>query len=292
MVNKKVTIMKNQVKNTTIELLRRELEFRNYSASTVRTYCSLMSQMFKANQKPLEEVSLSQFKDYLHKIVVDKGLSASTVNQYISAFKMVQTDVLGRKWKGFNIKRPKRPKILPVVLSTEEMERLINVNNNLKHRAIIMLAYSSGLRRNEVLNLLPEHIDSKRMQVRVLQGKGKKDRYTLLSQKTLEALRLYYKYERPKKYLFEPRNRKGQRLSATTLAKIVKNKLKLAGIKKAVSFHTLRHTFATHLLEDGVNLRLIQQFMGHATLKTTTGYLHLTKPDPGSVSSPLDVMKV
>lgn len=284
--------MNNQIKNTTIELLKRELEFRNYSASTVNTYCSLMSQMVKISHIPLEETSLSQFKDYLHKIVVEKGLSASTVNQYISAFKMVQTDVLGKKWKGFKIKRPKRAKILPVVLSTEEVERLINVTNNLKHRAIIMLAYSSGLRRNEVQNLLPEHIDSKRMQVRVLQGKGKKDRYTLLSQKTLEALRLYYRYERPEKYLFEPNNKKGQRLSATTLVKIVKNKLKPAGIKKAVSFHTLRHTFATHLLEDGVNLRLIQQFMGHSTLKTTTGYLHLTKPDPGSVSSPLDTMKV
>ncbi len=284
--------MKNQVKDSTIDLLKRELEIRNYSSSTVNTYCSLMSQMVKVSQVPLESTSVSQFKDYLHKIVFKKGLSASTVNQYISAFKIVQADVYGREWEDFKMRRPRRSKKLPIVLSIEEMERLINVNNNLKHRAIIMLAYSSGLRRNEVLNLLPEHIDSKRMQVRVLQGKGKKDRYTLLSQKTLEALRLYYKYERPQKYLFEPNNRKGQRLSATTLARIVKNKLKDAGIKKAVSFHTLRHTFATHLLEDGVNLRLIQQFMGHTTLKSTTEYLHLTKPDPGSVSSPLDIMKV
>jgi len=104
--------------------------------------------------------------------------------------------------------------------------------------------------------------------------------------------RPYYKYERPQKYLFEPQNRKGQPLSETTLAKIVKNKLEIAHIKKAVSFHTLRHTFATHLLEEGVNLRLIQQFMGHTSLKTTTVYLHLTKPNPGSVSSLLDTMKV
>ena len=225
--------MKNQINSNTIELLRRELEFRNYSMSTVNTYCSLMSHMVKISQIPLETTSLSQFKDYLRKVVIEKGLSASTVNQYISAFKIVQTDVLGREWEDFKIRRPRRPKNLPIVLSIEEMERLINVNRNLKHKAIIMLAYSSGLRRNELLNLLPHHIDSERMQVRVMQGKGKKDRYTLLSRKTLEVLRLYYKFERPKKFLFEPQNSKGQPLAETTLAKIVKNKLKLAGIKKS-----------------------------------------------------------
>ena len=284
--------MKTHTKSTVLEHLRRELEFRNYSARTVETYGSLMARMVKVIRLPLEAISLSQFKDYLHKVVIEKGLSASTVNQYISAFKIVQTDVLGKEWEDFKVKRPRRPKKLPIVLSLEEMERLINVNRNLKHRAIIMLAYSSGLRRNELLNLLPHHIDSERMQVRVMQGKGKKDRYTLLSQKALEVLRLYYQYERPKKYLFEPQNRKGQPLAEATLAKIVKNKLKFAGIKKVVSFHTLRHTFATHLLEQGVNLRLIQQFMGHTSLKTTTVYLHLTKLHPGSVCSPLDSMKV
>jgi site-specific recombinase XerD len=292
MVNKKVTIMKNQAKSTAVEHLKRELEFRNYSFRTVNTYCSLMSHMAKVSSLPLETITLSRFKDYLHKVVIEKGLSASTVNQYISAFKIVQTDVLGREWEDFKIRRPRKSKRLPIVLSIEEMERLINVNRNLKHKAIIMLAYSSGLRRNELLNLLPHHIDSERMQVRVMQGKGKKDRYTLLSRKTLEVLRIYYKFTRPEKYLFEPQNSKGKPLSETTLAKIVKNKLELAGIKKAVSFHTLRHTFATHLLEQGVNLRLIQQFMGHTSLKTTTAYLHLTKLDPASVCSPLDNMKV
>lgn len=284
--------MKTQTKSNALEHLKRELEFRNYSFRTVNTYCSLMSHMVKVSGLALQTITLSQFKDYLHKVVVEKGLSASTVNQYISAFKIVQTDVLGREWEDFKIRRPRRSKRLPIVLSIEEMERLINVNRNLKHKAIIMLAYSSGLRRNEVLNLLPHHIDSQRMQVRVMQGKGNKDRYTLLSRKTLEVLRLYYQNERPKKYLFEPQNSKGRPLAENTLAKIVKNKLELAGIKKAVSFHTLRHTFATHLLEQGVNLRLIQQFMGHTSLKTTTVYLHLTKPDPGSVCSPLDNMKV
>lgn len=251
-----------------------------------------MTRLVNELRLPLEKITLSVFKDYLHRAVIGKGHSASSINQYISAFKIVQVDVLGNDWEDFKVKRPRRLKKLPVVLSFDEIERLINVNKNLKHKAIIMLAYSSGLRRNELLNLLPQDIDSERMQVRVQQGKGRKDRYTLLSEKTLKILRLYYQDERPRKYLFEPHHRRGQPLSETTLANIVKNKLKIAGIHKAVSFHTLRHTFATHLLEQGVNLRLIQQFMGHTSLKTTAIYLHLSKPNPCSILSPLDLMDV
>ncbi|MGE0931868.1 tyrosine-type recombinase/integrase [Peijinzhouia sedimentorum] len=284
--------MQTSTKSTTLADFKRELEFRHYSPRTVKTYGHLMTRLVNEIRLPLENITLSAFKDYLHRVVIGKGHSASSINQYISAFKIVQVDVLGNDWEDFKVKRPKRLKKLPVVLSFEEIERLINVNKNLKHKAIIMLAYSSGLRRNELLNLLPQDIDSERMQVRVQQGKGRKDRYTLLSEKTLKILRLYYQDERPKKYLFEPHYRRGQPLSETTLANIVKNKLKIAGIHKAVSFHTLRHTFATHLLEQGVNLRLIQQFMGHTSLKTTAMYLHLSKPNPSSVLSPLDLMDV
>ncbi len=146
---------------------------------------------------------------------------------------------------------------------------------NIKHKAILMLTYSSGLRRQELQQIKPSAIDSSRMQVHVVQGKGKKDRYTLLSVKTLEILRLYYKYTRPAIFLFESRDKRGKPLADSTLNCIVKKNALKAGIKKQVSFHTLRHCFATHLLEKGVNLRLIQQFMGHTSLKTTSGYLHL-----------------
>ena len=155
-----------------------------------------------------------------------------------------------------------------------------------------MLTYSAGLRLQELQNIKPSAIDSARMQVHVVQGKGKKDRYSLLSIKTLEILRFYYKLEKPSCFLFESQLKKGQKLSETSLGNIVKKSAKKAGIKKQVSFHTLRHCFATHLLENGVNLRLIQQLMGHVSLKTTAGYLHLANINPASVVSPLDSMDI
>ena len=155
-----------------------------------------------------------------------------------------------------------------------------------------MLSYSSGLRRQESQNIKPSAIDSERMRVHVVQAKGNKDRYTILSAKALETLRLYYKHERPSNYLFESQARRGHYLSSTTLHNIVKINAAKAGIKKAVSFHTLRHCFATHLLEKGVNLRLIQQYMGHGSLKTTSLYLHLANIEPSSIVSPLDSMNV
>jgi site-specific recombinase XerD len=173
-----------------------------------------------------------------------------------------------------------------------EVERLIAVTNNIKHKALLMLAYSAGLRRQEVQLIKPAAIDSARMQVRVVQGKGRKDRYTILSSKTLDLLRIYYKYGKPAHFLFEAQGKKGQFLSETTLNSIVKHSAAKAGIKKKISFHTLRHCFATHLLEKGVNLRLIQQFMGHVSLRTTSVYLHLVNVNPSSVISPLDSMSV
>jgi site-specific recombinase XerD len=214
------------------------------------------------------------------------------INQYISAFKIMQVDVLKRDWEQIKIKRPRREKHLPVVLSLDEVEKLIAVARNLKHKAILMLTYSSGLRRQELQLIKSSAIDSARMQVLVVQGKGKKDRYTILSAKALDVLRLYYKYERPSCYLFEAQGKKGKPLGNSTLNCIVKKLAAKAGIKKQISFHTLRHCFATHLLEKGVNLRLIQQFMGHVSLKTTAGYLHLVNVTPASVISPLDSMNV
>ena len=155
-----------------------------------------------------------------------------------------------------------------------------------------MLSYSSGIRREELQQIKPSAIDSSRMQVHVVQGKGNKDRYTLLSVKALETLRVYYKYTRPSNFLFESQYQKGKPLAGSTLNSIVKKNASKAGIKKQISFHTLRHCFATHLLEKGVNLRLIQQFMGHTSIKTTSGYLHLVNIDPSSIISPLDSMNV
>ena len=275
-----------------VEQLLHEMQLRNYSPRTIHTYGELMTKVEKSFNLPIDKISTQQFKGYLHRRITVDGISTSCVNQYISAFKILQTDVLKLNWEDIKIKRPRRTKKLPVVLSLDETEKLFGVTQNMKHRAILMLAYSAGLRRQEVQLIKPSAIDSSRMQVHVVQGKGKKDRYTILSTKALEVLRQYYKYERPSCFLFEAQGKKGKPLADQTLNTIVKKAAVKAGIKKQISFHTLRHCFATHLLEKGVNLRLIQQFLGHTSLKTTAGYLHLVNINPSSVVSPLDFMDV
>ena len=275
-----------------IEQLIYEMELRNYSQRTIHTYSELLSNLENNFKSGLESISTDQLKAYLYQRMKVDGVSVSYINQTISAFKVLQTDVLKRNWETLKIKRPRREKKLPVVLSQEEVELLISSTRNIKHKALIMLAYSSGLRRQEVQQIKPSAIDSARMQVRVVQGKGKKDRYTILSKKTLELLRFYYKIERPSVYLFEPQGQKGIILSDTTLNNIVQKNAKKAGIKKQISFHTLRHCFATHLLEQGVNLKLIQQFLGHNSLKTTSIYLSVANISMSNVISPLDSMDV
>ncbi len=275
-----------------LDLFRQELEVRNYSARTIETYFQLLVVLSRALNKPLEEIHSEDLKSYLHNRITQEGVSTSTVNQSISAFKLLQTGVLHREWAGFMIKRPRREKRLPTVLSVEEVEALINACSNMKHRALLMLAYSAGLRRNEVAQLRPADIDSARMQVIVRQGKGKKDRHTILSQKVLAILRVYWKMYHPKEYLFETQVKQGRQYASTTLNQIVKSCAERAGIRKPLSFHTLRHSFATHLLESGVNIRYIQQLLGHTNIKTTSVYLHVAQFKVDLVRSPLDSMSI
>lgn len=275
-----------------VERLIHEMQLRNYSSKTVSSYSSLLSKIESFYHLPFDQISTQQLKDYVLRRITSEEISTSLINQYISAFKIMQVDVLKRNWEQIQIKRPRRVKRLPVVLSIDEVEKLIAATRNIKHRAIIMLAYSAGLRRQEIQQIKPSAIDSSRMQVHVVQGKGKKDRYTILSPKALEILRLYYKCERPACFLFEAQGKKGKKLADGTLNCIVKKLAVKAGIKKQISFHTLRHCFATHLMEKGVNLKLIQQLLGHVSIKTTSGYLHLANVNPSSVISPLDSMKL
>ncbi len=275
-----------------IERIVREMQLRNYSEKTIQSYTASMSKLANYFDSPLEKITREQFKDFLHhRIMVDK-VSVSMVNQAISAFKIVQQDVLGREWESIKIKRPRRELKLPVILSVGEVERLIMATTNLKHRALLALAYSAGLRREETQRMKPGHIDSERMRVHVEDGKGKKSRHTILAKKTLYLLRTYFKAVNPSQFLFESSLKKGKYLSNTTLSNIVKNNAKKAGIKKEVSFHTLRHCFATHLLEKGVSLPVIQQLLGHKSVKTTMIYLHVANIQPSSITSPLDSMDI
>jgi site-specific recombinase XerD len=275
-----------------VKKLRKEMEYRNYSESSVKTYCELMSSLELRLSKSLVDITVEDLKGFLHLALTKQKLSVSYANQNISAYKIFVQDVMRQEWEGIKIKRPRREKKLPVVLSINEIERMIVVTRNLKHRAMLMLMYSAGLRRMELQQMKPSAIDSERMLIHISQGKGKKDRYSILSQKTLDILRQYYKLERPKIYLFEPNSNAGNLMSDRTIDHIVRKSAERAGIKKTVSCHTLRHSFATHLLETGVNLKLIQQFLGHTSLKTTSIYLHLTNINPGSVKSPLEDMDI
>lgn len=275
-----------------VKKLRLEMEYRNYSSNSVKTYCELMRFLELSLSKKLHEITIDDLKGFLHIALVKYQRSTSYINQMISAYKIFVQDVLKNEWEGIVVKRPRREKKLPVVLSINEVERMISSTRNLKHRAMIMLMYSAGLRRTELLQMKPSAIDSSRMLIHISQGKGKKDRYSILSQKTLEILRQHYSLERPKQYLFEPNGNPGQRLSDKTIDNIIRKSAARAGITKTVSCHTLRHSFATHLLETGVNIKIIQQFLGHTSLKTTSIYLHLTNINIGSVKSPLEDMNI
>jgi integrase/recombinase XerD len=186
------------------------------------------------------------------------------------------------------VKRLRLEKKVPEILSLTEVHLVLNLLQNLKHRMMLQVMYTAGLRRSELLNLKPKDIDSANGCIMVRQGKGKKDRKTLLSIKVLEELRVYYKIFRPSVYLFEPSGKKGIKMSPRTLEYIVKDVVAKAGIKKDVSCHTFRHSFATHLLDQGTSLKVIQELLGHTSIRTTSIYLHLSSGSITRIASPFD----
>jgi len=185
--------------------------------------------------------------------------------------------------------RPRKERKLPVVLARQDVIRLLESVANIKHRALLMLAYSAGLRVSEVVKLRPEDIDANRHMIRIPGGKGQKDRYTVLSEVALEVLREYWRVYRPKKWLF-PGSKEGSHITTRTAEKILENARKKAGIPKHITIHTLRHSFATHLLESGTDLRYIQELLGHKSSKTTEIYTHVSERDIGRIKSPLDTI--
>jgi site-specific recombinase XerD len=255
-----------------------EMQIRNYSPRTISLYVSMLAGLSRFYNTSPDKLSTQQLKDYLqHRIQHDK-VSVGTINQAIGAWRLLQIDILKRDWEDFKIKRPKKEKKLPMVLSRNEALNLINALSNLKHRTILTLTYTTGLRRSEILNLKPEHIDADRNQIRVVDGKGHKQRMVPISNSVLTLLREYYKKYRPEIYLFEGWE-SGVQYAPTSFARIVKRAALKANIKKTVSPHILRHSFASHMLEYGLNLKKLQLIMGHSTLKTTSIYLHVTNTD-------------
>ena len=263
-------------------LMEQQMLIRHYSARTIRCYLSSIGQLSRFLELPPGRISIGQFKSYLHHLIVRENCSVSRINQNISAWKVLQQDVLGRSYNPVQLKRPRREKKLPDVLSQEEAIRLCNSPHNSKHRVLLNLAYATGIRRNELLTMRPRHIDRNRGVIKIT-GKGNKQREVPLPKSILQMLEVYYRAYRPKVFLFEgfvP----GKAYSASSLSKIIKIYATRAGIKKNISPHVLRHSFATHMLERGVNLKRLQMLLGHNSMKTTSVYLHLA--DTGNMQLP------
>ena len=254
------------------------MQIRNYSPRTIQTYVSHVKHLSDHYNLAPAKISLEDFKVYLSYRINSERISVSTINQAIGAWRLLQVDVLKREWEDFKVKRPLKEKKLPSVLSRSEALLIINALGNLKHRTLLTLTYTTGLRRNELLSLKPEDIDSSRHLLKVVNGKGHKQRLIPISNSMIDILRDYYKYYRPSVYLFEGIS-KGTRYSESSFNNIVKKAARISGIKKQVSPHTLRHSFATHMLEKGVNLKRLQIIMGHSAMKTTSIYLHVTELD-------------
>jgi integrase/recombinase XerD len=264
-----------------------KLKELRYSASTLKSYKGLFEEFInhyhKYDIKNIDEKMIIAFMQYL---VIERKVSTSYQNQSINSIKFYYERVLGGQRKIYLVERPRKEKTLPEVLSEEEFVSVIQKIDNIKHKAVVLLIYSAGLRLSEVVNLRIKDIDSKRMKVFVQQAKGRKDRYTLLSKKVLPVLRDYFKEYKPKEWLFE--GAKGRQYSVSSVQSIVKAAYERAGIKKKVSTHTLRHSFGTHLLENGTDLRYIQSLMGHESSKTTELYTHITTKGFDQIQNPLD----
>ena len=266
----------------------RWLSAKRYSDNTVKTYGdALRTFLVYFRQKPVHEITTSDVLDFNNDYILRKKLSASYQNQIIGAVKLYFRTVRGTRIDVEKLDRPKKPKMLPNVLSKDEVRRILEVHSNIKHRTMLCMIYSCGLRRSELLHLKPTDIDSRRNVVIIRQAKGRKDRIAPLSPKILELLREYYKLYRPKTWLFEGKE-PGTPYSEKSLQCVLKQALEKAAIDKPVSLHWLRHSYATHLLEGGTDLRYIQELLGHKSSRTTEIYTHVSTKSLQQIKSPFD----
>ena len=268
--------------------LQKELSIRKYSRRTIKSYIRINRDFLLFSGKTPEEITSEDVKEYLYYVVNRKKVATSTLNIIINALKFYYGEVLKKNFI-FEVKRPKKDKKLPVVLSKEKVKRILDVTTNIKHKAILMLMYSGGLRVGEIVRLKLENIDHERSLIHIKGSKGRKDRYTILSKSVLVVLRKYYNQYRPEKWLFEGAI-SGKHISTRAVQAIFKHACEKAGIKKEVSAHSLRHSFATHLLESGIDLRYIQEILGHKSSKTTEIYTHVSKTGIARIRSPLDTI--
>jgi len=264
---------------------KRWMEQQRLSSNTVDTYvevCGYFLRYVAMKKQPMSARLIEQFN---YDFIVLDNKSISYQNQCINGIKKY-LDYCGTEVEPFKIKRPKKPKRLPEVLSIEEVKLILDHTTNLKHKTILSLIYSGGLRVGEALKLKASDIDSRRMLIHIKSAKGKKDRYTLLSNSFLALLRVYYNQYKPKVFLFEGQD--GAMYSGSSMQKILKRAVEKSNISKRVTLHTLRHSFAIHLLENGTDIRYIQSLLGHSSPKTTMIYTHVSETSIRKIQNPFD----
>jgi len=264
-----------------------DLQLSGATQRTQETYLREAGNLAKYFNRSPAELGEEELKEYMLYLMKERHLSEGTFRFYVAALKFLYRTTLKREWAVEKIRYPRAKRKLPVVLDLSEVESLFAVTTNLKHKAILMITYSSGLRASETARLKITDIDSKRMMVRISQGKGGKDRYSILSQTTLEHLRQYWRKYHPTEWLF-PGAQEKEHLSTNSIQQLFYKAKKQAGITKPASVHTLRHSFATHLIEAGTSLHHVQLLLGHRSPTTTTVYLHVSRLNLAQVISPLD----
>jgi site-specific recombinase XerD len=272
-----------------LQRMKADIQLRGLSKNTFNSYLTHAEMFLKYCNRPIEELTEMDVRRFLGHLVVERKLTPGTVNSYSAAIRFFFAVTLNRTMNYLQIPRVKVPKKLPVILTRDEVAELINNCLNIKHKALILLAYGSGLRVGELASLKVKAIESDSMRVLIRGGKGKKDRYTILSQNSLFALRDYWRKYRPKSpegFLFPGLKNIGH-ITDDAIGQAICKTLARTNISKNVTPHTLRHCFATHLLEDGLSLLQIKELMGHANISSTTVYLHLANTTSG-VTSPAD----
>jgi len=270
-----------------LDIFIKTLQLKAYSTNTIKTYRTEFGVLLKLLARhSVNNLQEAHIKSYLLYLLQKRSYSESHAHTAINAIKFYFEKVLNRPQIVVHIPRPRKPWQLPKVHATEQVKKIIQSTGNEKHKTMLMLAYASGLRLQEIINLKPGDINSARMVIEVRRGKGKKDRQVVLSEKLLQQLRNYFKKYRPTNWLFE--GKVGEQYGYRTLQEVFANAKEKAGIKTQGGIHTMRHSFATHLLENGTDIRLIQELLGHNSIKTTTRFTHVSKAQIGKIKSPLD----
>jgi integrase/recombinase XerD len=283
-----LAIRLTEVHHKKIENYKRWLEGKRYSANTIKTYTEVLSTFFLYfHNKPLEEITNNDISDFNNDYILKNKLSISYQNQFVNSVKLFYRVVQDAQLNVDLIYRPRRVKRLPNVLSKEEVKMILDATKNLKHKTMLSLIYACGLRCGELLKLKPEDIDSNRGVLLIKQAKGMKDRIAPLGNSLIEMLRFYYRTFKPMQYLFEGQQ-EGMPYDPRSLQQVLKQSLARTSIVKPVSLHWLRHSYATHLLENGTDLRYIQEILGHRSSRTTEIYTHVSTKSIQKIVSPYD----